>query len=74
MARDLSKTDLTNITNRKFKAMIIRILTGFEKKVEDMSETLKTKIRNNKAEIKGLINEIRNMVDGMSSRMEESEG
>lgn len=39
MARDLSKTDITNMTNREFKAMIPRILSGLEKRVEDMSET-----------------------------------
>ena len=38
--------------DREFKAMTIRILTGLEKRVEDMSETLNTKIRNNIAEIK----------------------
>jgi len=36
--------------------MIIWILTGLEKRVEDMSETFNTEIRNNR-EIKGSINE-----------------
>ena len=30
------------------KAVIIRILTGLEKRVEDMSETLNTEIRSNR--------------------------
>lgn len=38
-----------------------------------MSENLNTEIRNNTAEIKGLINEMTNMLDGMNSRMEEVE-
>ena len=36
-----------------------------------MSETLTTDISNNIVEIKGPINERRNILDGMSSRMEE---
>ena len=37
--RDLSETDLSNMSDREFKAMIIRILNGFEKRVEDTSKT-----------------------------------
>ena len=49
------KTDISNMSDREFKAVIIRILTGLEKRVEDMSDTLNTEIRNNIAEIKGPI-------------------
>ena len=38
-----------------------------------MIENLNTEIRNNTVEIKGLINEMTNMLDGMNSRMEEVE-
>ena len=58
--------------DREFKPKI-RILTGLEKRVEDMSETHNTEIRNNKAEIKDTINEMRDTPDGMNSRMEEAE-
>ena len=37
-----------------------------------MSETFNTEIGNNIAEIKGTISEMRNMLDGMKSRMEEA--
>lgn len=53
--------------------MIIRILTGFEKRVEDLSKAISTDIRNNIAEIKGSISEMRSAVDGMNSRVEEAE-
>ena len=72
-ARDLSEIDISNLTNREFKAMIIRILPGLERRVEDMSETHNTEIKNNIAEIKGSINKIRNKLDGMNSRLEETE-
>ena len=43
--------------------MIVRILTGLEKRVEDISEILN---------IKGSITEMRNMLDGMN-RLKETE-
>ena len=73
IARDLSETDTSHMPDREFKLIITRILTGLEKGLEDMSETLNTEIRNNIAEIKGSINEMRNMLDGMNSRLEKAE-
>ena len=45
MDRDLMKV-LSNMSDREFKVIIIRILTGLEKRVEDMSETLNTETKN----------------------------
>ena len=41
-----------NMPDREFKAMIERMFTGLEKRVEDLSETLTTEIRNDIAEMK----------------------
>lgn len=59
----------------KFKAMIIRILTGLEKRMKDISETLITEIKElkKKTKMKSAINEIRNLPDAMNSRLEEPE-
>ena len=46
MTRDLSETDISKMPYREFKVMIISIITRLEKRVEDMSETLNTEIRN----------------------------
>ena len=70
MDRDVSGTDISYMGDREFNVMIKRILTGLEKRVEYMSEPLYTEKRNDIAEIKGSINEMRNMLDGMNSRME----
>ena len=64
--RDLSETDISNIPDREFKTLSIWILTGLEKRLEDMSETLNTEIRNNIVEIKDTINKMRNTNRGMS--------
>lgn len=42
--RDLSKTDVSNMPERAFKVIVIKILTGLQKRVEVISETLKTEI------------------------------
>ena len=52
MARDLSDEDISNMTDREFKVMIIRILTGLKNGVEDLSETFNTEKRNHITEIK----------------------
>lgn len=31
--------EISNIPNREFKVVVIKIFTGFEKKMEDLSET-----------------------------------
>ena len=47
MAIDLSKTYISNMPDRELRSMIISIFPGIEKKVQQMSETLNTEIRNN---------------------------
>jgi len=64
---------IINMPDREFKVMTMKILTGLEKRVEDISETLNTEIRNNIAEIKGSIGEMRNTFDGMNNRLGEAE-
>ena len=44
--RDLSKIGILNTPHRKFKVMII--VTGHEKRREDISKTLKKEIENTK--------------------------
>ena len=50
--------------------MIMWILIRIEKRVEDISETLNTEIRNNIVEIKGSINETKNMPGWKKQRNE----
>ena len=44
-ARDLSETDINNMPDKELKATIIRIVTGLEKSMEDIRETLNTEIK-----------------------------
>lgn len=58
IARDLSKTDVSNMADREFKVMTVKILSGLEKSVENISETLHKEIKKNQSELKNTINEI----------------
>lgn len=73
LARDLSETDVSNMPDREFKVMIIKILTGFEKRVKAMNETFHAEVRSNISEIKGLINKVRNTLEGINGRLEKAE-
>ena len=54
MARDLIKTDVSNMTEGEFRATIIRILSGLRKRMEEFREALITEVkelRNNQSEL-----------------------
>lgn len=44
-ARDQSESERSNICNKELKIIIIKILTGLKERVEDISETLNTEIK-----------------------------
>ena len=54
-ARNLNKMKISNMPDNELKVMIIKILTGFEKRMGDISETLSNEIKNNPSEMKNTI-------------------
>ena len=46
--RGVSEADISNMPDGEFKAIIIRILTGLEKRIEDIMETLTTELKEKK--------------------------
>ena len=73
-ARDVSETDISNRSDGEFKATIIRILTGLEKRIEYISETLVMEIKDIKTyllELKNTISKVGNRFDAMNSRLEK---
>lgn len=74
MARDLSETGISNTLDGEFKAIIIRLLTGLERRIEDINETFITEIKQlkrNESEMKSAISKIGNRLDAINSRLEE---
>lgn len=45
-----NEIEISNVPNRKFKEMVIKILTGHEKRMEDHSKTLNKEIEKHKKE------------------------
>ena len=45
-ARHLNKTEISNTPHRGFEVVVIRILTGHERRVGDFSETFNKEIEN----------------------------
>ena len=48
IARDLIKTEISNMPEPKFKAIIKRILAGLEKSIADTRESLTAEIKERK--------------------------
>ena len=44
-ANELIKTDLSNITEKKFRIIVIKLIAGLEKSIEDSREPIATEIR-----------------------------
>ena len=64
-----STGNLSNMLNTEFKVMIIKILTGLQKKtrVEDISDVLDKEIKKNSiSEMENSINEIKNTINGIN--------
>ena len=57
--------------DREFKVMIIKILNGLEKRVEDISETLNKRDKK-EPKMKNTINETKNTLNGINSRPDET--
>ena len=50
-ARILSEINRRNTLDGEFKATIVRMLAGLEKRIEDIGETLTTEIKKSKKEL-----------------------
>ena len=60
-ANELLKNNLNNITENEFKIIVIKLIAGLEKSIEDSRESITTEIkglRNSQEELKNAINEV----------------
>ena len=56
-ANELIKNDVSNIAKNEFKTIVIKLITGLEKTIEDSRESITTEIkglRNSQEELKML--------------------
>ena len=73
MGRYLSKSDISNIPDREFKATIKKMLAALEKRRHESDPYLRDKRVKKESEMKSTINEIRNRLDAMNSKLEEAD-
>ena len=75
-ANELIKNDLSNITDHEFSIMVIKLIAGIEKIIEDSRESIATEIkglRNNQEELKNATNEVQNKMEATTARIKEAE-
>ena len=64
--KELDEMEASNLSDREFRVMIIRILNSMKKDIEIIVK--------DQSEIKNAISEINNTLEGMNSRLDGAEG
>ena len=75
-ANELIKNNLSNITEQEFRIIVIKLIAGLEKSIEDSRESIATEIkglRNSHEELKNAINEVKNQMEVTTPRIEQAE-
>ncbi|KAF0879853.1 LORF1 protein, partial [Crocuta crocuta] len=75
-ANELHKTHLSSITEQNFRTIIVILIAGLAKSIEDLKETMATTNMENKNrhdEFKNAINEKHNNLEVSDARIEEAE-
>ena len=75
-AKELIKNDLSNIMEQEFKIIVIKLITGLEKRIEGSRESITTEmkgLRNSQEELKNAIKELQNKMETTTARIEEAE-
>ena len=75
-ANELIKNNLSNIMEQKFRIIVIKLISGVEKSIEDSRESIATEIkglRNSREKLKNAINEVQNKMEAAIARIEEAE-
>ena len=68
------KNNLSNITEQEFRIIVIKLIAGLEKSIEDSRESIVTEIkglRNGHEELKNAITELQNKMEATTARIEE---
>ncbi|KAF0881384.1 LORF1 protein, partial [Crocuta crocuta] len=75
-AEELLKTDISNISEQEFRTIVIKLIAGLEKSMENIRETIATKtmeLKNSCDEFKNAINEMQNKMEASNAQNEEAE-
>ena len=75
-ANELIKNDLSNIMEHEFRIIVIKLIAGLEKRIEDSRESITTEIkglRNSHEELKHAINKVQTKMLVTTAWTEEAE-
>ena len=75
-ANELIKNDLNNITESEFRKILIKLIAGLEKGIQDSRESIATEIkglRTSHEELKSVINEVQSNMQVTTARNEEAQ-
>lgn len=68
--------EINNLQVKQFKSLVIRILTELEKRTDEYSENINKELENikrNKSQLKGVIMEMKNILEGIHSTVGNAE-
>ena len=74
-ANKLITNNLCNVTEKGFRIIVIKLIAGLEKTIEDSRESIATEIkglRNSHEELKHAINEVQNKMEATTAQIEEA--
>ena len=74
IARDLSKMEISNMLDRDFKVTVLRYSWELKKESRTLMRPLIKRKHKKEPEIKNLITEIKNKLDGINSRIKKQKG
>ena len=68
--------EINNLQVKQFKSLVIRIITELEKRTDEHSENINKELENikrNKSQLKGVIMEMKNILEGINSTVGDAE-
>ncbi|KAF0877630.1 LITD1 protein, partial [Crocuta crocuta] len=74
-AKEQLKTDICKITEQEFRTIVIKLIAGLEKGMEDIRKTIATKtmeLKNSCDELQNAINEMQNKTEASNAWIEEA--
>ena len=73
--KELSEVEISNLPNKEFKVMIIKMLNKLRRRMDEHSENFNKdleNIRKNQTELKNTITDIKNILEGINSRLDDT--
>ena len=74
LSQKLNEMEINNLSDKEFKVMIIKMLTKLRRRMDDHSENF-SRVRKyfKKSELKNTITEIKNTLEGINGRLDDTE-